>query len=125
MERHHPQGRLPDERGVAMAQETKHTPTPLRLNKTGNLLAYVWASGLLGFTSEALPDGALPIARGTGSEWREKIEVLCRLARDGSGQYFVPGIPEAENQSEAFEALKKFKGWLKDCDNRAKARGEA
>lgn len=105
-----------------MTQTTKHTPT--RLNKEGQTLAYVWANGLLGFTDSACPEGALPVTRGTGEEWRGKVQVLCRLARDGSGQYFIPGIPEAENQSEAFEALKRFKGWMKDCDNRAKARGE-
>lgn len=101
----------------------KHTAK--RLNKKGQTLAYVWASGLLGFTDGPCPEGALPITRGTGGAWKKKIEVLCRLSRDGSGQYFVPGIPEAINQNAALDALKRFIGWLQECDNRAKARGEA
>lgn len=42
--------------------------------------------------------------------WRQSLEAKFRLAYDNE-TLLVPGIPEAENQEEALEALQKFRKW--------------
>jgi hypothetical protein len=69
--------------------------------------AYCWASGRIGF-GRHIPEGALPIAHSRRSK---KLQELIGLhARHGyqPGMLLVPGIPEAPNQLEALEALKRF-----------------
>lgn len=80
--------------------------------------AYCWASGEVGFGNQ-VPEGAIFFAEGEGETFKERIQVLCRLAyptyKNGVKQrpvWLVPGIPEAENEKEALEALYKFKDWL-------------
>ncbi|WP_339863253.1 host nuclease inhibitor protein [Paremcibacter congregatus] len=65
--------------------------------------AYVWRSGLIEFDSIA-PLGALLISEAAN---REIIEVLARHSRV-SNKLFVPGIPEADTDFEAMEALLAF-----------------
>ena len=71
-------------------------------------IAYCWRSGKLEFTDNSLPSGALIISKGRGLKWRQKVEVLCRLAYDGI-TYLVPGVPEAENDEEALQAVYRFR----------------
>lgn len=42
--------------------------------------------------------------------WRDRMTAKLRLAYDGKTM-LVPGIPEAADQNEAYEALEKFKAW--------------
>lgn len=110
-------------------EQARKRPRTAPENKpsTGTTIAYCWRSGLLGFADGTLPDGALPLDRGTGDEWRGGVEVMCRLMKDGSGRYLVPGVPEAENDEEALQAVFKFREWIKQRALRraAIARGEA
>ena len=74
-------------------------------------LAYCYRNGVLGFTDSACPDGALPVAKGNGKKWRQQVEVLCRLAYDGV-RLLVPGVPEAENDTDALNAVYRFQAAL-------------
>jgi len=80
--------------------------------------AYVWRNGQVEF-SETVPHGALVIAEGEGKEFIENIQIKCRRAYphfvDGIRQaqiYLLPGLPEAENDREAFLAMGKFRAWI-------------
>lgn len=70
------------------------------------ITAYAWASGLIEF-GDVLPDGALPIINGEEKRVREIIEVRARHSRTNE-QMLVPGIPEADNQHDACDALIRF-----------------
>lgn len=69
--------------------------------------AHVLRSGELKFSHLPTFEG-LVISEGHGREWRKHVEVLCRLAYDGH-TYLVPGVPEAESDDEAMNAVIKFK----------------
>lgn len=69
--------------------------------------AYCYRSGQLGFTNGLIPDGALPIRLDASEEEITKIKALSRLAYDNK-TLLVPGIPEAENQHDAYEAFTRF-----------------
>lgn len=70
------------------------------------LIAYAWASGLIEF-GEKYPEGALPILTGSDKEVKEVIEMLARHSRTND-QLLVPGVPEAEDQRSALDALIYF-----------------
>lgn len=66
----------------------------------------VWRNGLIDI-SKTVPDGAIKVGEGS----KKDLEAWCvyaRLARDGSGQYFANGIPEAQTDDEAMDALMNF-----------------
>lgn len=74
-------------------------------------VAWCWASGLIEF-GDTVPEGAIHIASGP----KCSIKVVVRaLAREGQGASFgkllVPGIPEAENQKQAGDALASWLEW--------------
>ncbi|MBL4800892.1 MAG: host nuclease inhibitor protein [Emcibacter sp.] len=64
--------------------------------------AYVWRTGLIEF-GRYIPKGALPLWSGRKSI----IEVIARHSRHNN-DLFVPGVPEAENDVEAMEAMLAF-----------------
>ena len=70
------------------------------------IVAFAWASGLIGFASEC-PDGALPIMTGDEATVRDAVDVLARHSRTNT-DLFVPGVPEAQSQSEGMRALCRF-----------------
>ncbi len=84
--------------------------------------AYVWASGLIDFTTPVkrpiVPDGALPILTGPDKEVRKIIGACARLAHKKPGyrnrqRYLVPGIPEADMMGyDPVEKLREFKQWV-------------
>ena len=74
-------------------------------------IAYCWRNGTVGFTDGKLPDGALILSKGNGTKWRDKVEVLCRLAYDNK-TYLVPGVPEAEDDDDALNAVIRFRAVL-------------
>lgn len=75
--------------------------------------AYCYANGVIKFRSAklAMPDGALPIMIGPGKIVRDHIKGAARLGYDNK-TLLVPGVPEAPNQLEGVEALKKWKDWV-------------
>lgn len=84
-------------------------------------VAWCWASGLIEI-GDALPadkpdgSGALQIATGPKYALRSQVEVMARHGRgEGAGKLLVPGVPEAADQSAAFEALS---AWLTLCNKR-------
>lgn len=96
---------------------------------------YCYANGVAKF-GKKIPKGALPIdsrtdkqieaekkkhkkqsadfAKGKGNYpsavWKDRMKARLRLGYDGK-TLLVPGIPEAADQVEAYEALAKFKQW--------------
>ena len=74
------------------------------------MIAFCYASGEIGIAEE-VPKGAIGIAKGEPGRLKEFIETVSRHAWDGE-TYLVPGIPEAENQAKAYDALRKFTEWL-------------
>jgi hypothetical protein len=75
------------------------------------MIAFCWRSGLIGFGS-AIPDGALKIAEGPSKKLRELIGVVSRHAYNGK-DLLVPGIPEADSEEQAADALEAFIEWIK------------
>lgn len=75
--------------------------------------AYCWANGLIQI-GRAVPANAIRIC--SGSRYRVS-KLMVATARHGmggwTGKLLVPGIPEAENQRAAGDALKAFINWLK------------
>jgi len=77
-------------------------------------IAYCNASGVIGFAEgemPTVPDGALVIATGSKSTMGA-IRACARLAYDNK-TYLVPGVPEAETQSDGIDALMKWRDWMK------------
>lgn len=77
-------------------------------------IAYCWRTGELEFTDHKLPDGALIISKGRTKAWEEQVRVLCRLGYDNT-TWFVPGVPEAESDQEALDAVMRFIKRLNQC----------
>jgi hypothetical protein len=69
------------------------------------MLAYCFASGHIGF-GDALPEGALPIARGEPGVLEDFIRgvALCACNRT----LIVPGLSEASDEIATFEVLQAF-----------------
>jgi hypothetical protein len=72
------------------------------------MYAYAWRSGLIGFRKN-VPAGSLKITCGRKDEVEAVISVLARHGRgESEGMLLVPGIPEAETDDEALDALIAF-----------------
>ncbi|WKA31576.1 host nuclease inhibitor protein [Bradyrhizobium roseum] len=87
---------------------------------TQTLRAWCFPSGLIEFGT-AVPKGAIVFARGPEKQLREFIDVNARHARviggrrgrmPGTVQLLVPGIPEADSQLAALEALCRWVKWI-------------
>lgn len=80
-------------------------------------VAWCWASGLIEVGDQLPgdgPDGAgvIAIASGPKSCLKARLEVLARHGKGASaGRLLVPGIPEAENQVTAADALEVWLAW--------------
>lgn len=72
--------------------------------------AYAWRSGIIE-TGPAVPDGAIPIARGGVKRLARLIDATARHAYDGE-TLLVPGVPEAETDDQALDALIAFRDWI-------------
>lgn len=76
---------------------------------------WVWANGRIEFGVE-LPDGALPIMQGDVQQMKDLVEATARLAYPSDGDvadvWLVPGLPEAQSQNEAYEALQRWLLWI-------------
>ena len=70
------------------------------------MLAYCYASGQIGF-GEAIPSGALPIARGEAATLVDFIKGVSRRGHNGQ-TLLVPGVPEASNEAQALERMEEF-----------------
>ena len=73
------------------------------------LIAYCDRQGIIDF-GETLPEGRMPIHYGDAEELKEKVQVRSRHAYDGK-TLLVPGIPEADSEEEALDALARWIEW--------------
>lgn len=72
--------------------------------------AYCYRTGLIRFGNK-VPDGAIQIAQGPSKLLRNMIDAVSRHAYDGKS-LLVPGIPEAETDEQAADALQRFLNWI-------------
>ncbi|EOV0971280.1 host nuclease inhibitor protein [Edwardsiella piscicida] len=79
---------------------------------TQKITAYAWASGLIEF-GNSVPPGALPIAKGDKQQIMDNVIVLARHSYNGY-EIYVPGIPEADSQKDATDALLRFSNLIKE-----------
>lgn len=77
---------------------------------THKIYAYCFASGEIEMGS-AVPDGAIWVAYGCHSALTGLIEGTARLAHDNA-TWLIPGVPEAENQTIASNALAAYLSWI-------------
>jgi hypothetical protein len=70
---------------------------------------FCFSSGEM-FIGQTVPDGAISFAKGPPKAL-ETIQTLGRLAYNGK-TWFVPGIPEANSQEQAGDALEAFLKWI-------------
>lgn len=78
-------------------------------------VAYCFASGDIEIGPDVVP-GSLPLIAGEEEAVRDLVSVRARHAYDGK-TLLVPGIPEAQDQSEAFDAMCVFQEWLLDLND--------
>lgn len=83
-------------------------------------VAYCDRGGRIGF-ARALPDGMLPLARGSLRQLKSLISGSARLARDAD-VWLVPGVPEAASGLAAVDAVRAYIDWLDAA--RAKRRAQ-
>jgi hypothetical protein len=78
------------------------------------MYALCYPSGEIVFAStyNAARDPCLPVAHGDERKLKRRIDAVARHAYDGV-TLLVPGIPEAENQSDGVDALLRFQAWIK------------
>lgn len=82
--------------------------------------AWCWASGLIEFGSvDAVPEDSIVFAHGPKSYL---VGVVSAVARQGkganAGKLLVPGIPEADDQNAAADALSKWVDWCASNNGR-------
>ncbi len=75
------------------------------------MIAYAWRSGEIGLGRRA-PHGTISFAQGPGCKLRRLVEARSRRAYDNK-TLLVPGVPEADTDTAALEALKAFGEWIK------------
>ena len=85
-------------------------------------VAYTYASGEICIGAE-VPDGALPLGEGTPTEMNNALAGTARKSRTG-GLWLVPGIPEADDQGAAMDALLAWEPHFEDVLEDEKAKGE-
>jgi hypothetical protein len=79
--------------------------------------AMCWRSGEIQ-VHPRMKKGAIAIAKGLPRKLREEMCGAARHAYDGQ-TLLVPGIPEADNDEQAFDALVKFIAWRKpSCERK-------
>lgn len=74
------------------------------------MIAYCYRSGQIMF-GRSVPEGAIKVAQGPAKKLREMITCVARHAYDGK-TLLVPGIPEAETEQDAENALRRFLDWI-------------
>lgn len=72
--------------------------------------AYCYPSGLIEF-GNAIPKGARIIARGPDKELRDFIAAKARC-HGHFRSLLVPGVPEADSQISARDALDRWTKWI-------------
>lgn len=76
-------------------------------------VAWCWASGLVETGDESeVPAGSIVIAHGSKANLVAVVGALCRHGKgESAGKLLVPGVPEADDQKAAGDALAKWLAW--------------
>lgn len=74
------------------------------------MIAYCWRTGRIDF-GRSVPEGAIKVAQGPAKKLRELISATARHAYDGE-TLLIPGIPEADSDKHAGDALEQFINWI-------------
>lgn len=74
------------------------------------MLAYCWRTGRIDF-GRSVPEGAIKIAQGPSKKLKPLICAVARHAYDGK-TLLVPGVPEADTDDHAADALERFIDWI-------------
>ncbi len=91
-----------------MSRARRRRPEPHPAFQRGLVVAFCYRSGQIGFAENgAIPDGALMLTRGSRETVETIVSALARHAYDNK-TLLVPGIPEAENDEQAFKAMMTF-----------------
>lgn len=72
-----------------------------------------WRSGLIEF-SPTVPEGAIKVGRLGSGVRKTDVLALARHARTERGVLLVPGVPEANSDNDALDALVRFTTMLKE-----------
>lgn len=75
------------------------------------MYAHCFRSGEIEISRKAKIEGAIQIAEAPADVLRRKVSARSRHAYDGK-TLLVPGIPEAETDDEAYDAMMRFKAFL-------------
>jgi hypothetical protein len=73
--------------------------------------AFCWRTGKIEF-GDRTPRGALTLLDGPEVDVRSSVIASARHAYDGH-TLLVPGVPEAEDEVEAVDAVARFCSWLR------------
>ncbi|WP_043062120.1 hypothetical protein [Brucella anthropi] len=73
-------------------------------------IAYCWRGGDIQI-GRRLPKGAIKLGSAHGIRLKRAVSVCARHSYDGQ-TLLVPGIPEADNDTEALEAVQRFREQL-------------
>jgi hypothetical protein len=73
------------------------------------MIAYCWRNGRIEF-GRTMPEGAIEVARGGAKPLRDIVDVLARHGYE-RGVLLVPGVPEAEDDNAAVDALARWQLW--------------
>ena len=73
-------------------------------------VAYCWRSGAIEI-SRRLPKGALKLGSAHGIRLKKAVSVCARHSYDGH-TLLVPGIPEADSDTQALKAVQLFREQL-------------
>lgn len=74
------------------------------------MFAYCWRTGKIEFGAQ-VPDGALVLRSGPAHKLKREVSAKARHGYK-EGLLLVPGLPEAANHDDAYEAYKKFRAFL-------------
>ncbi|WP_418459791.1 hypothetical protein ACNT8L_04645 [Brucella intermedia] len=85
-------------------------------------IAYCWRGGDIQI-GRRLPKGAIKLGSAHGIRLKKAVSVCARHSYDGQ-TLLVPGIPEAEGDTEALEAVQRFREQLARRLERKKKKGE-
>lgn len=82
-------------------------------NMSKKLIAYCYRSGQIGFTTAKPPAGTIVLVKGDPKKVRARVMVCSRESyptkRGGKDTVqLVPGVPEAEDEMAALDAVEKF-----------------
>ena len=75
------------------------------------LYAHCFRTGEIKISRKRDEPGMLLVGSGPGKELREKVSARARLADDGHTM-LVPGLPEAESEKDALDAVNSFGDFL-------------